>query len=104
MRDSSGKLRLKTSEGVSLIGFRGEVESRTACGDQYFEGEFDRITATTEEGRIVMTVDPNENFDVHASVQAIEIESLKVPAQVAGAIGDLAKAERDTTLRCPTAT
>jgi hypothetical protein len=85
VRDSSGKLRLKTSEGrVRLIGFRGEVESRTACGDQYFEGEFDRITATTEEGRIVMTVDPNENFDVHASVQAIEIESLKVPAQVAG--------------------
>jgi hypothetical protein len=83
VRDVSGKLQLVTTEGrARLIGFRGELDSQTECGDLFLEGDFDKISARTTEGVITMTVPENPNFDIQANIEAIEIENLKVPTHV----------------------
>lgn len=84
VRDASGKLKVATTEGrIRLIGFKGELDSQTECGDLFLEGDFDRISARTIEGMITVTVPENPNLDVHADIEAVSIENLKIPTQVA---------------------
>lgn len=84
VRDASGTLKVATTEGrIRLIGFKGQVDSQTECGDLFLEGDFDSISARTIEGTITVTVPDSPNIDVHADIEAVSVENLKVPTQVA---------------------
>lgn len=73
VRDSDGKLSVKTSEGkIRVIGFKGEIISQTDCGEIDLEGDFQNLTAQTNEGKIVLTLPENTNATFNSDV---EIES-----------------------------
>ncbi len=57
VRDAEGKLSVKTMEGkVRVIGFKGEIISQTDCGEMDLEGDFQKLLAQTNEGKIVLTL------------------------------------------------
>ncbi len=73
VRDSDGKLSVKTTEGkVRVIGFKGEIISQTDCGEMDLEGDFQKLSAQTSEGKIVLTLPENANAVFNSDV---EIES-----------------------------
>ncbi len=78
VRDSEGKLSVQTSEGkIRVIGFKGEIISRTECGEMDLEGDFQKISAQTEEGKIVLTLPDNTNAIFNSDVE-IESEGFKL--------------------------
>lgn len=80
IRNVDGKLRLDASDAqVRVIGFKGEIDSKTCSGDVFLEGTFSRITGNTEGGSFVLTVPEKYDADVTADVEAITVENLNAP-------------------------
>ncbi|NOT48990.1 MAG: hypothetical protein HOP17_14720 [Acidobacteria bacterium] len=83
IRNVDGKLRLNASDAqVRVIGFNGEVDSKTCSGNVFLEGTFSRITGNTEGGSFVLTVPEKYDADVTADVDAITVENLDAPKVV----------------------
>jgi len=83
VRDVDGKLKLINTDGrVRIIGFKGELDSRTGDGDIYLEGDFSKIVARGGDGSYHLTVPSDPNLDIHANIEALTIENLRVPATV----------------------
>lgn len=83
VRDVDGKLRVTNSDGlVRVVGFSGEVDSQTDDGEVYLEGDFARITGRAADGNFFLTVPDNANADIKANVEALTVESLRVPTSV----------------------
>ena len=46
VRDADGQLKLTAADGqVRVIGFKGDLNSQTADGDVFLEGDFQKLTA-----------------------------------------------------------
>ncbi len=78
VRDAEGKLNIKTDEGkVRVIGFKGEIISQTDCGEMDLEGDFQKLSAQTNEGKIVLTlpesVSATFNSDVELEAQGFDL-------------------------------
>ncbi len=70
VRDAEGKLTVKTSEGkVRVIGFKGEIISQTDCGEMDLEGDFQKLSAQTNEGKIVLTLPENTSAIFYSDVE-----------------------------------
>ena len=83
VRDVDGHLRLSSVDGiVRVIGFTGDLDSKTVDGDVYLEGEFSSISGTAVDGRFILTVPENQNADVSANVDNLTIENLRAPSVV----------------------
>ena len=83
VRNGDGKLRITAADAlVRVIGFKGDVETRTTDGDVYLEGNFTSISGSTVDGRFIVTVPANHNADVTSNVDAITVEDLPVPEAV----------------------
>ncbi len=83
VRNSDGKLRITAADAlVRVIGFKGDVESRTVDGDVYLEGNFTSVSGSTGDGSFIVTVPANHNADVTSNVEAINVEDLPEPAVV----------------------
>ena len=83
VRNVDGKLHITASDAlVRVIGFKGDVESRTVDGDVYLEGNFTSITGTSGDGSFIVTVPANQNADVTSNVEALTVEDLPVPENV----------------------
>ena len=65
-----------------MIGFSGEVDSKTGDGEVYLEGQFSRINGNAADGSYILTVPDNPNADIKANVEALTVENLKVPTNV----------------------
>lgn len=77
IRDVDGKLRLAAAEAqVRLIGFRGELDSKTECGNVYLEGDFDKLSASATEGTIFLTMPESSNASFVSNTD-IETEGFK---------------------------
>ncbi|MEJ7846915.1 MAG: DUF4097 family beta strand repeat-containing protein [Pyrinomonadaceae bacterium] len=62
IRDVDGKLHLSAAEAqVRVIGFRGDFNSQTECGDVYLEGDFTQLSAKATDGTIFLTMPQNSN-------------------------------------------
>lgn len=76
LRDIEGKVTLEASGAlVRLVGFKGEFDSKTDSGDVYLEGEFSRITSSSGEGSVVLSVAKDANFDISANTE-VETEGI----------------------------
>jgi hypothetical protein len=83
VRDVDGKLYLSSVDGeVRVIGFKGDLDSKTVDGDVYLEGDFSSITGTAVDGRYILTVPENQNADVIANVETLTVENMRVPKVV----------------------
>lgn len=84
VRDSDGKLRVYSDCGkVRVIGFKGEVDVKTIDATVSLEGEFTKISGKSDNGSFILTLPGDANADILANVEAISIENLPVPKQVA---------------------
>jgi hypothetical protein len=62
VRDVDGHLNLSANEArVRVIGFKGDFDSQTACGDVFLEGEFKTLSAKATTGTVTLTLPENSN-------------------------------------------
>ncbi|MDQ6786267.1 MAG: DUF4097 family beta strand repeat-containing protein, partial [Acidobacteriota bacterium] len=62
VRDGDGLLTVNGGGArIRIVGFRGEVESRTLDGSMFLEGGFQRLLAETSNGAIVLNLPENTN-------------------------------------------
>ena len=79
VRDSSGKLRVKAGDGrIRIVGFNGELVADSVDGETYLEGTFEKITATTVDGTIILTVPSTADFNLESNVRNIEAENFNL--------------------------
>ena len=70
VRDSEGKLKIIAADAlVRVIGFTGEVDSKTADGTNFFEGDFEKFSARTVDGKIILTLADDANVDIKANTK-----------------------------------
>lgn len=79
VRDTDGKLNVSTSEGrIRLIGFRGEVEAKTNCGMMNLDGEFQKLSARTVEGTIILYLPEDANTNIESNNKDIQTEGISL--------------------------
>ncbi|MEO8042423.1 MAG: DUF4097 family beta strand repeat-containing protein, partial [Acidobacteriota bacterium] len=62
VRDVDGHLNLTANEArVRVIGFKGDFDSQTACGDVFLEGDFKKLSAKATDGTVTLTLPENSN-------------------------------------------
>jgi DUF4097 and DUF4098 domain-containing protein YvlB len=62
VRDVDGRLNLAANEArVRVIGFKGDFDSQTACGDVFLEGDFRKLSAKATDGTVTLTLPENAN-------------------------------------------
>ncbi|PYT00399.1 MAG: hypothetical protein DMF63_07460 [Acidobacteria bacterium] len=62
VRDVDGHLNLTADKGrVRVIGFKGDFDSQTACGDVFLEGDFKTLSAKATDGTVTLTLPANSN-------------------------------------------
>lgn len=67
VRDSEGKLKITAETAlVRVIGFTGEIDSKTSDGTNFFEGDFKKFIAKTGEGKIILTLPEDANVEIVA--------------------------------------
>jgi DUF4097 and DUF4098 domain-containing protein YvlB len=81
VRDVDGKLRVATCIGsIRIIGFSGDLESKTINGAMNLEGSFDKINAQTADGTIVLTLPENANANIESNRKDIETDGISLVA------------------------
>jgi hypothetical protein len=62
IRDVEGQLNLTADQArVRVIGFKGDFDSQTACGDVFLEGDFKKLSARATDGTVTLTLPENAN-------------------------------------------
>lgn len=70
VRDSEGALKISADDAlVRVIGFNGEIDSRTTDGENYFEGEFSKFFAKSVDGKLVLTLSEDANANIEANTK-----------------------------------
>ena len=78
VRDADGTLSIKTDDAkIRVIGFKGEITSQTTSGEMDLEGDFQKLSARTSEGKIVLTLPENTNAVFNSDVE-IEAEGFNL--------------------------
>ena len=80
VRDVDGHLNLSANEAqVRVIGFRGDFDSQTACGDMFLEGDFRKLSAKATDGTVTLTLPENANasFVSNTEVEADGVEVVR---------------------------
>lgn len=68
VRDSQGQLKISSViSTVRIIGFTGDLDSKTIDGTSFFEGNFNKFRARSEAGVIVLTLPDNANANLDAT-------------------------------------
>ena len=80
VRDVDGHLNLSANEArVRVIGFKGDFDSQTACGDVFLEGDFKKLTAKATDGTVTLTMpeDSNASFVSNTEVESEGVEVVR---------------------------
>ena len=78
VRDVDGHLNLSANEAqVRVIGFRGDFDSQTACGDMFLEGDFKKLSAKATDGTVTLTLPENSNASFVSNTE-VEAEGVEV--------------------------
>ncbi len=68
VRDSEGNMRMTASDGkIRVLGFKGEIYAQSADGDVNLEGDFQKLTARTETGLIILTLPEEADANLTAN-------------------------------------
>lgn len=62
-----------------MIGFNGEINAETTDGEVFLEGKFDRLSARTVEGTVVLTI-PTETDATLTANRGIKAENIILTA------------------------
>lgn len=82
VRDSNGKLTVKTVDGrIRVIGFRGAFDGQTTVGWMNLEGDFERFTAQTVNGTIVLTLPENADANIESNSRQVIAEGFALNQQ-----------------------
>jgi hypothetical protein len=77
IRDVEGKLKVASVDGkIRVIGFKGEIESKTADADMSLEGEFQKITATTGDGNIIVTLAEDVSATINSNTESVSLDGI----------------------------
>ena len=77
VRDVDGSLRIASTNGkIRVIGFKGEIEAKSADGDMSLEGDFLKITATSGDGNIIVTLPDNVSAIIRANTNAVSLDGI----------------------------
>ena len=77
VRDADGKLNVSSTEGrIRLIGFRGEVEAKTECGMVNLDGDFQKLSARTVKGTIILYLPEDANTNIESNNKDIQAEGV----------------------------
>lgn len=78
VRDVGGHLNLSANEArVRVIGFKGDFDSQTACGDVFLEGDFKKLTAKATDGTVTLTLPENADASFVSNTE-VEAEGVEV--------------------------
>ena len=73
IRDVDGVMSIIADEAqVRVIGFKGDFDSQTACGDVFLEGDFKKLSAKATDGTVTLTLPTDANATV---ISNTEVES-----------------------------
>ncbi|MGI8470398.1 MAG: hypothetical protein ACR2N3_18315 [Pyrinomonadaceae bacterium] len=82
VRDSDGNLNVSAAGGkVRVIGFRGAVDAKTDDGLMSLEGDFQKLSARTVSGTIVLTLPENANATIESNRKDIIGEGITLAYQ-----------------------
>ena len=82
VRDSDGKLSVKTARGrIRVIGFRGAFDGKTTDGAMNLEGDFQKFSAQTVDGTIVLMLPENANVNIESNYKNIIGEGVSLDYQ-----------------------
>jgi DUF4097 and DUF4098 domain-containing protein YvlB len=77
VRDVDGKLKVASVDGkIRVIGFKGEIDSKTADGDMSLEGDFQKITATSGDGNIIVTLPDDVSATIKANTESVSLDGI----------------------------
>ncbi len=77
IRDVDGKLKVASVDGkIRVIGFKGEIEAKTADGEMSLEGDFQKITATSGSGNIIVTLPDDVSATIKANTEDVNLEAI----------------------------
>ena len=78
IRDVDGNMNLVADEAqVRVIGFKGDFDSQTACGDVFLEGNFKKLSAKATDGTVTLTL-PNDANATLTSNTPVESDGIDV--------------------------
>jgi DUF4097 and DUF4098 domain-containing protein YvlB len=78
VRDVDGNMSVVADEAlVRVIGFKGDLNSKTACGDVYLEGDFRKLSAQATDGTVTLTLPDDANATLTSNTD-IESEGVDV--------------------------
>lgn len=70
VRDVDGKLIVSSDDGaIRVIGFSGEINSRTVEGTMSLEGDFQKLSASAVDGKIILTLPDNANATLQSNAE-----------------------------------
>jgi DUF4097 and DUF4098 domain-containing protein YvlB len=82
VRDADGKLTIETSDGkIRVIGYKGEINTRTSDGATSLEGDFRGLSAQTINGAITLTLPENANANIESNRKDIVGEGISLVYQ-----------------------
>ncbi|HXH68741.1 MAG TPA: DUF4097 family beta strand repeat-containing protein [Pyrinomonadaceae bacterium] len=82
VRDVDGKLSVGTSDGkIRVIGFKGEINTKTSSGATNLEGDFRGLSARTVDGTITLTLPENANANIESNRKDIVGEGVSLVYQ-----------------------
>lgn len=80
VRNSDGNLTMNTVDGrIRVIGFRGGLIAEAADGDVFLEGDFEKVSAKTLDGNVVLTIHSETGATLTAD-REIETENITLTA------------------------
>jgi hypothetical protein len=82
VRDSDGKLQISAADGrLRIVGFRGELDAKTTHGVMNLDGDFQKLSARTIDGTIVLILPENANINIESNRKDIVGEGISLDYQ-----------------------
>ncbi len=82
VRDADGKLTVAAADGrIRVIGFRGAFDGKTDDGAMNLEGDFQKFSAQTVDGTIILTLPENANVNIESNRKDITGEGVTLDYQ-----------------------
>lgn len=82
VRDSDGSLNVSTCVGkIRVIGFSGALDAKNEDGLMSLEGDFQKFSARTAGGTIILTLPENANADIESNLKDIVGEGFSLDYQ-----------------------
>ena len=79
VRDSDGKMQIVSNDGnIRVIGFRGEIDAVSVDGTLALEGDFQKFSAQTADGNIILTLPNGANADIESNRKDINSDGISL--------------------------